>query len=93
MQIINSIVTWLNFKRLYQIDLFKKFPYDAQREVLFNLIDQAKINTLTVITMQVPCCQGLLILAQNAVSQATRNIPVKHIIIGIQGEILKEEWI
>mgnify|MGYP001191484482 FL=1 len=42
MQIINSIVTWLNFKRLYQIDLFKKFPYDAQREVLFKLVDQAK---------------------------------------------------
>lgn len=42
MQIINSIVTWLNFKRLYQIDLFKKFPYDAQREVLFNLTDQAR---------------------------------------------------
>jgi hypothetical protein len=42
MQIINSIVTWLNFKRLYQIDLFKKFPYDAQREVLFSLIDKAK---------------------------------------------------
>ncbi len=42
MPIINSIVTWLNFKRLYQIDLFRKFPYDAQREVLFNLIDQAK---------------------------------------------------
>ncbi len=42
MQIINSIVTWLNFKRLYQIDLFKKFPYDAQREVLFNLVDKAK---------------------------------------------------
>ena len=42
MQIINSIVTWLNFKRLYQIDLFKKFPYDAQREVLFNLVDIAQ---------------------------------------------------
>jgi len=42
MQIINSIVTWLNFKRLYQIDLFKKFPFDAQQEVLFKLISQAK---------------------------------------------------
>jgi len=42
MQIINSIVTWLNFKRLYQIDLFKKFPFDAQQEVLFKLINQAK---------------------------------------------------
>lgn len=42
MQIINSIVTWINFKRVYQIDLFKKFPFDAQQEVLFKLIDQAK---------------------------------------------------
>lgn len=42
MQIINSIVTWLNFKRIYQIDLFKKFPFDAQQEVLFKLIAQAK---------------------------------------------------
>ncbi|OFX85303.1 MAG: hypothetical protein A2W99_14945 [Bacteroidetes bacterium GWF2_33_16] len=42
MQIINSIVTWLNFKRVYQIDLFKKFPFDAQQEVLFKLIDMAK---------------------------------------------------
>ena len=42
MPLINSIVTWLNFKRLYQIDLFKKFPFDAQREVLFNLVARAK---------------------------------------------------
>ena len=42
MPIINSVVTWLNFKRLYQIDLFKKFPFDAQREVLFNLLARAK---------------------------------------------------
>jgi len=42
MQIIGSLVTWLNFKRLYQIDLFKKYPFDAQREVLFQLVDSAK---------------------------------------------------
>ncbi|MCK5171023.1 MAG: GH3 auxin-responsive promoter family protein, partial [Bacteroidales bacterium] len=42
MQIISSVVTWLNFKRLYQIDLFKKFPFDTQREVLFQLTDQAR---------------------------------------------------
>ena len=41
MQILGSIVTWLNFKRLYQIDLFKKYPFEAQREVLFQLIDRA----------------------------------------------------
>ena len=42
MPLINSIVTWLNFKRLYQIDLFKKFPFDVQRESLFKLVNKAK---------------------------------------------------
>ncbi len=42
MPLINSIVTWLNFKRLYQIDLFKKFPFDVQRESLFKLVNRAK---------------------------------------------------
>lgn len=45
MQFINSLVTWLNFKRLYQIDLFKKFPFDVQRETLIKLVDKAK-NTV-----------------------------------------------
>ncbi len=42
MPIINSLVTWLNFKRMYQIDLFKKFPYDVQKESLFKLLNKAK---------------------------------------------------
>ncbi|MGD9931172.1 MAG: GH3 auxin-responsive promoter family protein [Mangrovibacterium sp.] len=42
MPIINSIINWVNFKRIYEIDLFKKHPIDAQREVLFDLLDEAK---------------------------------------------------
>jgi len=57
------------------------------------LIDEAKINTLTVMIMQVPCCSGLLRLAKEAVSQATRKVPVKCIVVGLQGTILKEEWV
>jgi hypothetical protein len=57
------------------------------------LIDVAKINTLTVIIMQVPCCGGLLHLAKTAAAQATRKVPIKNIVVGLQGEILKEEWV
>jgi len=42
MQIINSLVTWVNFKRIHQLELFKKFPYDVQSEVLFKLLNKAK---------------------------------------------------
>lgn len=60
---------------------------------LVRLIDESKINTLTVAIMQVPCCGGLLQLAKTAVEKATRKIPVKAAIISIEGEILSEEWV
>lgn len=62
-------------------------------EKLKALIDTAKINTLTVVIMQVPCCGGLLKLAQRAAEEADRKIPVKSIVVGLQGEILKEDWV
>ncbi|OGV62835.1 MAG: 4Fe-4S ferredoxin [Lentisphaerae bacterium RIFOXYA12_FULL_48_11] len=57
------------------------------------LIDDAKINTLTVAIMQVPCCGGLLTMAKTATSQASRKVPVKCIVIGLQGEVLSEDWV
>ena len=55
-------------------------------------IDEAKINTLTVMIMQVPCCRGLLALAQRAAAEAQRKVPVKYVIVGLRGEILEETW-
>ena len=42
MPIINSIINWLNFKRIYEIELFQKHPLDVQREVFFSLLEKAK---------------------------------------------------
>ena len=55
-------------------------------------IDEAKINTLTVLIMQVPCCRGLLATAQEAASKAKRKVPIKYVVVGLQGEILEEAW-
>lgn len=41
MAFINSFVSWLNTKRLSQIDFFKNHPIDIQRETLTQLLDQA----------------------------------------------------
>jgi len=41
MPVINSIINWVNFKRIYQIELFKKHPHEVQREVLFELLEKA----------------------------------------------------
>lgn len=60
---------------------------------LVSMIEDAQINTLTVMIMEVPCCGGLLQIAKIAVGQAKRKIPVKLIVVGLQGEIKKEEWV
>ena len=62
-------------------------------EKIKTLIDSAKINTLTVAIMEVPCCSGLLALAQEGAKRANRKVPIKYVVISVQGEILKEEWL
>jgi NAD-dependent dihydropyrimidine dehydrogenase PreA subunit len=66
---------------------------DIYLSKLTAMIDESKINSLTIIIMQVPCCGGLVHLAQKAWSQARRKIPMKKVVVGIQGDILSDEWI
>ena len=56
-------------------------------------IDEAQINTLTVMIMQVPCCGGLLSMAMRAAQEAKRKVPIKSVTVSLQGEVLKEEWV
>lgn len=66
---------------------------DVYTAKLVRMIDEAKINTLTVMMMEVPCCGGLLQTAHIAVQRAERKIPVKQIVLSLEGEVLLEEWI
>jgi NAD-dependent dihydropyrimidine dehydrogenase PreA subunit len=63
---------------------------DVYRERLAALIDQAKVKSIRVLIMQVPCCRGLLHHVVEAASRATRKVPVNSVIVGIHGEILGE---
>lgn len=70
---------------------------DSNMEVyvdkLTAMIDESNINTLTVMIMEVPCCGGLLRIAQMAIQKAERKIPLKLMVIGIRGDMLSEQWI
>jgi ferredoxin len=69
---------------------------DSEQEVyvdkIRSMIDDAKVNTLTVVMMQVPCCAGLLYLTKKAAESAKRKVPIKSIIVSIRGQIIEEEW-
>ncbi len=70
---------------------------DSNKEVymekLIRLINDAHINTLTVLKMEVPCCSGIEQIAMAAVKSADRKVPVKSITIGVRGDMLSEEWL
>jgi NAD-dependent dihydropyrimidine dehydrogenase PreA subunit len=59
-------------------------------EKLKTLIDEARIKSLRIMVMQVPCCSGLVQLAKSAVEQTHRKIPIDITIVGVQGQILDE---
>lgn len=66
---------------------------DVYIDKITHLIDRAKVNTITVMIMEVPCCGGLLQMVRRAASVATRKVPVKVQVVGIRGEIVQEEWV
>jgi hypothetical protein len=51
------------------------------------------LNTLSVIVMEVPCCQSLVAIAQQALQLSSRKIPLKKITVGIEGDVKGENWV
>jgi NAD-dependent dihydropyrimidine dehydrogenase PreA subunit len=60
---------------------------------LVALIDTSKVDTITVMMMEVPCCGGLLQMVRSALAKASRKVPVKSVLVSIDGKILGDEWI
>jgi ferredoxin len=64
---------------------------EVYADKLAALVEGAQVNSITVMIMQVPCCQGLLRLAQAAMARSQRKIPLRCVIVSLQGEICRDE--
>jgi len=54
---------------------------------LTDVLTQSSVRSLTVVHMEVPCCSGLVRIAQVAAERSGKNIPVKDVTITIDGRI------
>ncbi len=54
---------------------------------LTQILKTANLKSLKVVHMEVPCCFGLVQLAQQAIKDSGQNIPFEDVTIGIKGEI------
>jgi len=57
---------------------------------LIAFMDEARVRSIRVMIMQVPCCSGLLRLAMQAAEQAKRKVPITCTVVGINGAVLEQ---
>ncbi len=56
-----------------------------------DLFNTADIKSITAVTMEVPCCQGLPMILKKGMALAGKKIPIVEVIISTKGEILKKQ--
>lgn len=57
-------------------------------EKIVAMIDQARIRSLKVMVMEVPCCGGLVRLVEEARRRAQRTVPSECLVVGTRGQIV-----
>ena len=56
---------------------------------LADIFTTAKPKSLTVVHMEVPCCTGLVRMAEKAIELASSDLKIKDITISLRGEIIQ----
>lgn len=58
-----------------------------------DIFNVAGIKSIVVVTMEVPCCQGLPMIVRKGLELSGKKIPLEQIVISTRGEILKKQKI
>jgi len=62
-------------------------------EKFAQIFREANIRSITVLVMEVPCCQGLPVIVRKGMDMAGKKIPMEKVVIGRSGEIMKREFL
>jgi len=63
----------------------------AYIEKFTDIFNTAGIKSVTVLTMEVPCCQGLPMIVRKGLELANKKIPLEQVMISTRGEVLKTQ--
>jgi Pyruvate/2-oxoacid:ferredoxin oxidoreductase delta subunit len=56
-----------------------------------DIFREADIRSVTVLVMEVPCCQGLPIVIEKGMEDAGKKVPMEKVIVSTRGEILSRQ--
>ena len=57
---------------------------------LTSVLQMSDVKSLSVIRMEVPCCTGLVRIAQAAIEASEKSIPLHNVVVSTKGEVLGE---
>ena len=60
--------------------------FEAHLRKLTELLRHSEVKSLTAVHMEVPCCFGLVHMAQQAIQASGKDIPFREITIGVKGD-------
>jgi len=63
----------------------------AYVEKLAAILTTSDVYSVTIVHMEVPCCTGLVRIAEAAVQRSGRNVPLKDVTISIRGQVTGQE--
>ncbi|MCX6013675.1 MAG: 4Fe-4S binding protein [Chloroflexi bacterium] len=61
--------------------------FQAHLEKLTGIIQKSNLKSLTVLHMEVPCCSGLVHMAEEAIKLSGKKIPFSEQTIGMRGDL------
>jgi hypothetical protein len=56
-----------------------------------DIFNTAGVRSVTVVVMEVPCCQGLPIIVERGMEAAGKKVPMEKVVISARGELLGRE--
>ena len=56
-----------------------------------DIFNTADVKSITIVVMEVPCCQGLPVIVEKGMEMAGRKIPMEKVVISARGEVLTRE--
>lgn len=60
---------------------------ESYRDKLTRIIENANPQSITVVHMEIPCCQDIYGFVENVIKQTGKEIPLNRIIIGTTGSV------
>jgi hypothetical protein len=56
-----------------------------------DIFNTAGVRSVTVVVMEVPCCQGLPLIVERGMEAAGKKVPMEKVVISTRGEVLGRE--